>query len=280
MTTQHNTTQLFNPQTNRVSPNQTTLAQRDRFADCIDLFGCVPGRVPNSTLVPGHGLLQTCKNACLQSRMCVAFDNDFARNSCYIITDVTTLNALQQVNGFLHYPLRYRCPRPVDSQYRRRHRIQRQLTSQVGTPGQPTTTPPSTTNTTTTTTTTTQAPPPRQQTPDPVTATKTTLVTEPVEIPTRVRQKTELPLTVKDINVTGRMPTPQTAYVVFLVVPPMLACCGFCYYGFKIRSLTKKAALKADTPSSTSNVPVPPRKAASLRSRHGLNPETHDHETI
>ena len=115
MTTQHNTTQLFNPQTNRVSPNQTTLAQRDRFADCIDLFGCVPGRVPNSTLVPGHGLLQTCKNACLQSPLCVAFDNDFARNSCYIITDVTMLNTLQQVNGFLHYPLRYRCPRPGTS---------------------------------------------------------------------------------------------------------------------------------------------------------------------
>ncbi|KAI0207604.1 hypothetical protein LSAT2_007749 [Lamellibrachia satsuma] len=96
--------------------------------DCIDLFGCVHGRVPNSTLVPRHGLLQTRTNACLQSPLCLAIDNDVARNSCYILTDANMLKKLQQVDGFFHYPLLYRCPRPVDSQYRHLQRMRRQVT--------------------------------------------------------------------------------------------------------------------------------------------------------
>ena len=87
------------------------------FSDCIDIFYRVPGHVPNSKLVPGSISLQTCKYACLQSPNCVAIDNDLARNTCYVITDVTMLRKRQQVAGFFLYPLLYRCPRPGKHSY-------------------------------------------------------------------------------------------------------------------------------------------------------------------
>ena len=87
------------------------------FSDCIDIFGRIPGHVPNSKLVPGSVSLQTCKYACLQSPNCVAIDNDLARNICYVTTDVTMLRKRQHVAGFVLYPLLYRCPRPGKHSY-------------------------------------------------------------------------------------------------------------------------------------------------------------------
>ena len=87
------------------------------FSDCIDLFYRIPGHVPNSKLVPGSVSLQTCKYACLQSPNCVAIDTNLARNTCYVITDVTMLRKRQQVEGFFLYPLLFRCPRPGKHSY-------------------------------------------------------------------------------------------------------------------------------------------------------------------
>ena len=87
------------------------------FSDCIDIFGRIPGHVPNSKLVPGSVSLQTCKYACLQSPNCVAIDNALARNICYVITDLTMLRKRQHVAGFFIYPLLYRCPRPGKNSY-------------------------------------------------------------------------------------------------------------------------------------------------------------------
>ena len=87
------------------------------FSDCTDMFYRIPGHVPNSKLVHGSISLQTCKYACLQLPNCVAIDTDLARNTCYVITDVTMLRKRQQVAGFFLYPLLYRCPRPGKHSY-------------------------------------------------------------------------------------------------------------------------------------------------------------------